>query len=72
MSHPLNISVRQKIIDALALGSSAAEVAKILDMDYKVVHSVADENAPLITRKMVERTNRLARQHDSEAHRLGS
>ena len=65
-SSKLNVSVRQQIVAALVRGSKATEVAECLNVPYRAVCSVADENAPLITHMMVERTNRLARKHDSE------
>lgn len=64
---PPNIGVRQKIIAALALGSSAAEVAEVLDLEPELVHSVAAQHAQLISRKKSEHTGRLTRNHDSGA-----
>ena len=65
-SQPLDISVRQKIIAALAFGSSAAEVAEVLDLDHGLVCSVETEHSQLISRKKSEHTARLAREQDSE------
>ena len=60
-----DIGARQRIVAALATGAKIAEVAECLNFSEEVVRAVADENAPLITHMMVERTNRLAKQYDA-------
>ena len=61
----LNVSMRQKIVTALGWGSTVDEVAECLNLPHEQVRAVADENAPLITLIMADRTNKLARKHDA-------
>ena len=70
MNNPRNnVGMRQKIITALAFGATTDEVSACLNVSHEAVCNVADENAPLITHMMVDRTNRLAKEHDSKVRK---